>query len=170
VFRSALHASLGSSRFGSPCARCGRPFPTAPAAESVQPICRLCRDNYDTFDFARSYGVYKDALHHAILLLKYEGVTRLGAWFAARLAELVAREPEAFRAEVVVPVPLHPDRQRERRYNQGELIARPLARRPHLNEGAYLLMRTKPRPAGALSQRALGPGTCRLRYSQGPAG
>jgi hypothetical protein len=24
-------------------------------------------------------------------LLKYEGVTRLGAWFAARLAELVAR-------------------------------------------------------------------------------
>jgi predicted amidophosphoribosyltransferase len=91
VFRSALHASLGSSRFGSPCARCGRPFPTAPAAESVQPICRLCRDNYDTFDFARSYGVYKDALHHAILLLKYEGVTRLGAWFAARLAELVAR-------------------------------------------------------------------------------
>ena len=69
-----------------------------------------------------------------------------------------------------VPVRLHPDRQRERRYNQGELIARPLARRPHLNEGAYLLMRTKPRPAGALSQRALGPGTCRLRYSQGPAG
>lgn len=94
----------------------------------------------------------------------------MGAWFAARLAELVAREPEAFRAEVVVPVPLHPDRQRERRYNQGELIARPLARRPHLNEGAYLLMRTKPHPAGALSQRALGPGTWRLRYSQGPAG
>src|SRR5580700_5226907 len=90
----------------------------------------------------------------------------LGAWFA----DLVAREPEAFRAEVVVPVPLHPDRQRERRYNQAELSARPPARRPRLKEGAYLLMRTKPRPAGALSQRALGPGTWRLRYSQGPAG
>ena len=58
------------------CARCGRPFATAPAAESVQPICRLCRDNYDPFDFARSYGVYNAAQHHAILLLKYEVVTR----------------------------------------------------------------------------------------------
>jgi predicted amidophosphoribosyltransferase len=157
------------------CTRCGRPFPTAPAAESVQPIGRLCRDNYYTFDFARCDGVYKDALHHAILLLKYEEVTRLGPWFAARLAELVAREAEAFQADVVVPVPLHPDRQRERGYNQAELIARPLARRPHLKQGAYLLMRTKPRPArrgaaGAFSQTALGLGTWRLRYSQGPAG
>jgi ComF family protein len=86
-------------------------------------------------------------LHHAILLLKYEEVTRLGDWFAARLAEIVAREGEAFRADVVVPVPLHPDRQRERGYHQAELIARPLARRLHLKQGAYLLMRTKPRPA-----------------------
>jgi predicted amidophosphoribosyltransferase len=32
------------------CARCGRPFPSAPAAESVQPIYRLRRDDYYTFD------------------------------------------------------------------------------------------------------------------------
>ena len=76
------------------CVRCGRPFPIAPAAEAAPPICRLCRDNYYAFDFARSYGVYNDALHHAIFLLKYEEVTGLGDWFAARLAELVAREPE----------------------------------------------------------------------------
>ncbi|MGC2291269.1 MAG: ComF family protein [Candidatus Acidiferrales bacterium] len=92
-------------------------------------------------------------MHHAILLLKYEEVTRLGDWFAARLAELMAREAEAFGADVVVPVPLHPDRKRERGYNQAELIARPLARRLHLKEGAYLLMRTKPRPARLVLSR-----------------
>ena len=90
------------------CARCGGPFPIAPAAESIQPICRLCRDDYCAFDLARSYGVHNDALHHAILLLKYEEVTRPGDWFAARLAELVARGPEEFRADVVVAVPLDP--------------------------------------------------------------
>jgi ComF family protein len=95
--------------------------------------------------------VYNDALHHAILLLKYEEVTRLGDWFAARLAEVVARE--AFRAEVVVPVPLHPDRQREREYNQAELIARPLARRLRRKQAAYLLIRTKPRPARPVLSR-----------------
>ena len=46
-----------------------------------------------------------------------------------------------------VPVRLHPDRQRERGYNQAELIARPLARRLHLKQRAYLLMHTKSRPA-----------------------
>jgi predicted amidophosphoribosyltransferase len=30
------------------------------------------------------------------------------------LAEIVALEGEAFGADVIVPVPLHPDRQRER--------------------------------------------------------
>lgn len=135
------------------CECCGKPFLTPVGAESVQPRCRLCRDDFFAFDFARSYGVYNDALHHAILLLKYEEVTRLGDWFAARLAEVVAREARTFRADVVVPVPLHPDRQRERGYNQAELIARPLARRLHLKQGAYLLMRTKPRPARLVLSR-----------------
>lgn len=135
------------------CERCGKPFLTPVGAESVQPSCRLCREDFFAFDFARSYGVYNDALHHAILLLKYEEVTRLGDWFAARLAEVVARKAEAFRADVVVPVPLHPDRQRERGYNQAELIARPLARCLHLKQGAYLLMRTRPRPARLVLSR-----------------
>jgi ComF family protein len=140
------------------CECCGRPISvpaavTVATAEVARPLCRLCRDGYYAFDRARSYGVYNDALHHAILLLKYEEVTRLGDWFAARLAEIVACEGEAFRADVVVPVPLHPDRQRERGYNQAELIARPLARRLHLKQGAYLLVRTKPRPARLVLSR-----------------
>ncbi len=92
------------------------------------------------------FATYDDALGGAILLLKYEEVTRLGNWFAERLAEVVARESAEWRADVVVPVPLHADRQRERGYNQAELIARPLAKRLRIKFGAYLLMRTKPRP------------------------
>ena len=47
---------------------------------------------------------------------------------------------------MVVPVPLHRDRQRERGYNQAELIARPLAKRLGLKLERYLLARTRPRP------------------------
>jgi competence protein ComFC len=136
------------------CARCGRPFLVLPGGEgSANRVCRLCRVDYYAFDFARSYGIYNEALQQAILLLKYEEVTRLGHWFAARLAEVIARAAEEFRADLVVPVPLHPDRQRERGYNQAELIARPLARRLHLKHGAYLLKRTKPRPARLVLSR-----------------
>jgi ComF family protein len=135
------------------CDCCGRPFISKVAADAIRPLCRLCR--LDSFSFARtrSYAVYNDPLHSAILLLKYEEVTRLGDWFAARLAELVAHQADEFRADVIVPVPLHADRFRERGYNQADLIARPLARRLGLKRGSYLLMRTKPRPARLVLSR-----------------
>ena len=104
--------------------------------------------------------------------MKYEEVTRLGDWFAARLAEMVAREGEAFRADVIVPVPLHPDRQRERGYNQAELIARPLARRLH-HETRRVFADAYEAPAGAtgaLAQGTLGVCTWRVRDSQRAAG
>jgi len=102
--------------------------------------------NFYSFDRARSFAVYNDTLSEAIVLLKYEEVTRLGDWFAARLAEVVAQVPDDWRADVVVPVPLHPERRRERGYNQAELIARPLAKLLRLKLEPRLLVRTKPRP------------------------
>jgi ComF family protein len=66
----------------------------------------------------------------------------------------VAKAGKDFRTDVVVPVPLHPARQRERGYIQAELIARLLARRLGLKLGPYLLVRTKPRlPQLLLSRR-----------------
>jgi ComF family protein len=55
--------------------------------------------------------------------------------------------------DVVVPVPLHPSRLRERGYNQAELIAKPLGRKLRLPLGPYLLVRTRPRPHRLLLSR-----------------
>lgn len=131
---------------GPACQRCGRPFVSPVAMEAQQPLCFACRRGLYAFDSARSFGRYNESLGDAILLLKREKLTPLGNWFAQRLAEIVTREPETLAADVVVPVPLHPARQRERGYNQAESIARPLAKRLHLSLGSYLLMRVKPRP------------------------
>ncbi|MGH9748125.1 MAG: ComF family protein [Candidatus Acidiferrales bacterium] len=136
------------------CGICGRPFELAPQVPSAPGLCRLCRSNFYAFDRARSFALYNDALAGAIVLLKYEEVTSLGNWFSERLAELVQAAGEDFRADVVVPVPLHPDRRRERGYNQAELIARPLARHLGLKVGSYLLVRTKPRPAQLVLSRS----------------
>jgi ComF family protein len=137
----------GFERISEPmCACCGRPFASLAAAQSAQPLCRLCRVNFYAFERARSFAVYDDALSEAIVLLKYEEVARLGDWFAAHLSRIVSQAPADWRADVVVPVPLHPERQRERGYNQAELIARPLAKRLDLKMEPRLLVRTKPRP------------------------
>jgi competence protein ComFC len=144
---------------GRMCAICGRPWielarmesGAATELEKEDPqgegiVCRLCKEKTYAFDLARSYAVYEGALVRAILLLKFEDMEPLGAWFAERLAEMVRREPKALEADVVVPVPLHRDREKERGYNQADLIARPLAKRLKLPHKAVLLMRTRPRP------------------------
>jgi ComF family protein len=135
------------------CLCCGRPFVSPVAEQAIRPLCRLCRGQQYAFERARTFAIYDDAIGAAIQLLKYDQVIRLGDWFAARLAEVVAQPGDEIHADVVVPVPLHPSRQKERGYNQAELIARPLARRLRLPLGSYLLVRTKPRPAQFLLTR-----------------
>lgn len=131
---------------GPLCERCGRPILSEFAAEISPLLCHMCRRGLYDFDFARSYAPYGSVASRAVLMLKYEQVTPLGAWFAQSLATLVDRDPGSFAADVVVPVPLHAARHRERGYNQAELIARPLARLLDLPFRSYLLVRTKPRP------------------------
>lgn len=144
------HACLDALRKplpGSFCDCCGRPIvSTAILTAAGPPLCHLCRREVYDFDLARSFGAYTKEMARAVLLLKYHEVAPLGGWFAERLGEIVQRELARFASDVVVPVPLHPARLRERGYNQAELIARPLARLLRIPYRSYLLVRTKPRP------------------------
>ena len=126
---------------GRVCQICGSPPETSfvtisgpPEAtntmEADPPVCAACRVRTYRFDCARSYAVYDGALVRAIVMLKFERIEPLGAWFADRLAEVVRREAETLAVDIVVPVPLHRERERERGYNQADLIAKPLAKRP----------------------------------------
>jgi len=109
-------------------------------------LCPACVYKTYAFDRARSFAAYQGALVDAILLLKFEQIAPLGAWFAERLAEVVSGEGDVMAADVVVPVPLHRQRERERGYNQAALLSRPLAKRLHLPHKAVLLMRIRARP------------------------
>jgi competence protein ComFC len=109
-------------------------------------LCPACQDKTYAFGRARSFALYEEAVVRAILLLKFEQIEPLGAWFAQRLAELVSSERDILAADVVVPVPLHRERERERGYNQAALLSKPLAKSLRLPHQAVLLVRTRARP------------------------
>jgi ComF family protein len=119
---------------------------SAITAQSLETLCHLCRTGVYDFDLARSFALYDEHMVRAILMLKHEGIPPLGVWFAKRLAEIIASNPNDFEADVVVPVPLHSARRRERGYNQAELIAKPLAKFLHLTIEPRALVRKRPRP------------------------
>ncbi len=69
------------------------------------------------FLFERS-GSIQQALH----LLKYSGMHSLGVMFGRELGALLLAAEGRFEADLLVPVPLHAARLRERGYNQSERI------------------------------------------------
>lgn len=80
-----------------------------------------------------AWGTYGGALKRSIAALKYNNQPQLahllGYWLAqAWLSASVSQT----RALIVVPIPMHPTKQRERGFNQAELIARSFCQRTGL--------------------------------------
>ncbi|HTT32575.1 MAG TPA: ComF family protein [Methylomirabilota bacterium] len=134
-------------RIPQPCCElCGWPLPGLTRNEGSTLICPVCQYKTYAFDRARSFAIYEGPLVQAIVLLKFEQIEPLGKWFAERLAEVAEGETQILAADVVVPVPLHRQRERERGYNQAALLSMPLAKRLRVPHRALLLMRTRARP------------------------
>lgn len=102
------------------CETCGR-FLVSAAAQNPCQTCRATSQPYlRNRSVAPHEGVFKDLIH----ALKYN--RRL--WLAPPLGRMMASVAQADTAyrevRVIVPIPLAPDRLRERRFNQSLLLAR----------------------------------------------
>jgi len=143
------------------CGRCARPLPPFAPEGPDSRFCSACRTERFAFRGAVAAGVYEreDApgqppLRELIHKLKYGAridISRtLGMLLAARLAE----NPHLAAAELVVPVPLHAERLRERTFNQAEFLAVHAARALSRPLMPKLLRRTVATPAQAGQSRA----------------
>jgi len=112
------------------CSRCGLFFPSERALESSDALCADCRRQEYAFDLARSFDLYSGNLRAAILQLKFQRRERLGRKLGELLCLLWPSIAGACLEDpaILVPVPLHPDRRRQRGYNQAELLAQGLAK------------------------------------------
>ena len=96
--------------------------------------------------------------------LKYRGV-RAGACDMGRLLAAFL-ETGRVTADVLVPVPLHSRRERNRGYNQAELLAKEVGARLGIPVDARLLRRTR----NTTSQVTLGDRYTRRRNTEGAVG
>jgi predicted amidophosphoribosyltransferase len=87
-------------------------------------LCYPCRAVPPMFARAVAYAVYQDELREMIHLLKYERMRGVAKLLGGMLAEAILMlRAEAAPELAVVAVPLFPAKQRERGYNQSELLA-----------------------------------------------
>ena len=97
------------------CIKCGEPAP------AIEGLCGLCIKGEHIFDFARSALLFTRTLREIIHHLKYSDRVSLAKPLGDILKQCLDRE--AFTGDLVIPVPLHRSRERERGFNQAELIA-----------------------------------------------
>lgn len=108
------------------CRRCARP--------GVVGLCGACLKAPPAFMRTEAAFEYAFPLDVLVQELKYGGVLAIAAWLGDRLAERVASRAEAEHPDLLLPMPLHPRRLRERGFNQAALIAARVGRRlglPH---------------------------------------
>lgn len=148
---------LGCATIGTPlCDRCDAslprlPDPQCPRCATVVPQageCGDCQEQAPAFDRLIAAFHYRGPVRRALLKLKFGQRQDIARGFGLAAAQAAVATGIAW--DCVVPVPLHPGSQKQRGYNQAELIAREVAFQLHAPLRASLVRhRDAPRQARA---------------------
>src|SRR6185312_10896327 len=103
------------------CARC------AGALAAGAGFCRACAGRLFACRLTRAAASYRGPAASLVRAFKFRGLPSAARAAGRVMAEGFARRPELAGFDALVPVPLHPRRERERGYNQASLLARELA-------------------------------------------
>lgn len=110
--------------------------------------CRNCQYHRLRLHGLRVAGRYEGTLRTCIHAFKYKGYRRLADPLGLLLVD--AYKKFQLQADIIIPVPLHAERIRERGYNQAQLLAQVCATHLHLPLETTLLKRIRATPAQAL--------------------
>ena len=103
------------------CRCCGLP-------QAIEGLCGGCRRTHPPFAYARAAARYGGLVREAIHAFKFGGRRGLARPLGDLLAGLGLRALPGAAPDLLVPVPLHRRRERERGYNQALLVAQRLER------------------------------------------
>jgi len=112
---------------GSVCSACGERLSSPFAAAGER--CGLCRRAAPPFVKAAAYGSHDGGLRGLIHLLKYDQVRPAAGVLGRLLAQAISNLAMGADEILVVPVPLHRRKLRQRGFNQAELITRAALKR-----------------------------------------
>ena len=98
---------------------------------------RIAVEHASAFLYFHKKGIVQQLIHN----LKYKGHeeigTILGDWYSYDLREII----QNLNADEIIPVPLHPKKQKERGYNQVKTFGKSLSERLNLNYNENILFR-----------------------------
>jgi ComF family protein len=123
------------------CSVCGTPFVSG---EVRSHPCSSCLTKRKYFTMARALGAHNGSLQEAIHRWKYQGKATLTPFLGQWMTEGLYRywDPKLF--DLLIPVPLHKQRLRERGFNQALLLVKELSHRTGIPYRKRVLQKVRP--------------------------
>ena len=125
---------------GNLCPVCGTTFSNSPAGSH---LCGNCLENKTYFSSARAVVSYETIILHAIHQFKYGNNISVGALLASFMADFSFPDVDFTDYSLIVPVPLHIKRLRQRGFNQSLILARAIGKKRQIPINFSLLKRHK---------------------------
>ncbi|MFT5258401.1 MAG: ComF family protein [Saprospiraceae bacterium] len=118
-------------------------------------ICGRCLSSPPQYQKAISPFLYSDDIRNLILQFKFSGHLSLVGFFAAELAIALNNElSKSCFPDVIIPIPLHEARLKQRGYNQAHQLGHQLAKRLGIPlDTRYLKRITQAEPQAGLSKQ-----------------
>lgn len=108
---------------GPVCAKCGKELKEAGGI-----ICCDCERHPHLYTAGAALFEY-DCIKESVFRFKYEGRREYAEFYGEETVRYLGRQIRKWNPDALIPVPLHPSRQRVRGYNQAELLACQIGRR-----------------------------------------
>lgn len=105
------------------CKKCGKPV-----RYEEQEYCYDCQKKEHEFEQGRSVWLQKMPVSLSIYQFKYKNRRIYGKFYAKEMARLYGKLIREWQIDVIVPVPLHARKKRQRGFNQAEIIAKELGK------------------------------------------
>ena len=102
------------------CMKCGKSL-----KDEMKEYCGDCLGSSHFFERGRALYEY-DSIKEAIYRFKYERRREYADFFGKELARQFGTQIKEWKADAIVPVPLHAEREKKRGYNQAALLAKEL--------------------------------------------
>jgi ComF family protein len=111
--------------------------------KTAEYLCGKCLMHLPPYAGARAFGLYASELSRVVQELKFHGRRTLTGLLAPLLASTFFESWSRENFDMVIPVPLHSKRKRDRGYNQSELLARGVAARIAIPFSGKVLVRSR---------------------------
>ena len=120
------------------CMKCSKPI-----EYEEKEYCSDCERKVYHFEKGYAVWIYNECMKHSIADFKYHSKKEYADFYLDEMIDHYGEKIKALAPDIIVPVPIHSSKYRQRGYNQAGILAKGLGKRLGIPVAAHYLIRNR---------------------------